>query len=539
MLRLLDRVARQGALLHRSLNIVARAETHGQRLAVVHPKTREAFTYDDLLTASSKLSFTLLNGAKDLQQARVAFLAPSTFDYVMMMWAVWRAGGVAVPLCTTHPVSELLYTIQDSQAAMVIAHPSMASAIVEALRGVADPPHLITADSESVRNATAAVTGAASLPTLAQNRRALIIYTSGTTGRPKGVVTTHEMIEAQVHMMTSRWGWSQSDAIYNVLPLHHVHGVINVVTTALYSGACCEMPPKFDAADTWSRLQSGGLTLFMAVPTIYSRLIAYYDAQSPRDQQTMSKAARSLRLMVSGSAALPDPIMKRWEDITGHKLLERYGMTETGMILTNPLNGPRLPGHVGLPFPGVTVKVVGEQEYSDPHTQALPDSVSGELHVKSPSVFLEYFNRPSETTTKEFSSGYFKTGDIVEYSPSAASYKIMGRASADIIKSAGYKISALDVERVLLAHPAVGECAVLGLPDVEYGERICAVIALRPPHTSLDLADLKDFASHDLPKYKLPTVLQLVPEVPKNAMGKVNKKSLRAEVLKSRGSASA
>ena len=528
---LLLRAAHRTAL-RRSLNIVARAKQHGERLAVVHPKTGEVFTYSDLLTASSKLSITLLNGTKDLNQARVAFLAPSTFDYVMMMWAVWRAGGVAVPLCTTHPASELQYAIQDSQAAKVIAHPSMVSAIEEALQGVTSPPQLIKADSASVRSASASITLPDDLPILSQSRRALIIYTSGTTGRPKGVVTTHEMIESQVKMMISSWNWTQSDVIYNVLPLHHVHGVVNVVTTALYAGACCEMPLKFDAADTWGRFRSGGLTLFMAVPTIYSRLIAYYDSQAPHDQQLMGSGAKSLRLMVSGSAALPDPIMKRWEEITGHRLLERYGMTETGMNLTNPLGGTRLPGHVGLPFPGVTVKVVGEQEHTDPHLLGLADTVSGELHVKSPSVFLEYFNRPSETTAKEFSGGFFKTGDIVEYSPSAGSYKIMGRASADIIKSAGYKISALDVERVLLAHPAVAECAVLGLPDAEYGERICAVIALKPPHTSLDLADLKAFAAHDLPKYKLPTILKLVSEVPKNAMGKVNKKSLRAELLR-------
>ncbi len=169
------------------------------------------------------------------------------------------------------------------------------------------------------------------LPAVAPARRAMILYTSGTTGKPKGVVTTHENIAAQITSLVEAWGWTESDRILEVLPLHHIHGIVNVIACALWVGAVCEILPRFDAQKVWERIAQGGLTLFMAVPTIYVKLIDAWEKAAPAERQRMSAGCRRMRLMVSGSAALPVPILERWKEISGHVLLERYGMTEIGM----------------------------------------------------------------------------------------------------------------------------------------------------------------------------------------------------------------
>ena len=188
----------------------------------------------------------------------------------------------------------------------------------------------------------------------------MILYTSGTTSKPKGVVTTHANVAAQIKSLVDAWEWSASDRILLCLPLHHVHGIINVVGCALWSGATCEMLPRFDANAVWDRIAGGELTLFMAVPTVYTKLIAAWDAASPARRAELSQACSRLRLMVSGSAALPVSTLQRWQEISGHTLLERYGMTEIGMALSNPLRGERVPGSVGTPLPGVEVRLVDE-----------------------------------------------------------------------------------------------------------------------------------------------------------------------------------
>src|SRR2546429_2441016 len=200
------------------------------------------------------------------------------------------------------------------------------------------------------------------LPGVAAGRRAMIVYTSGTTGKPKGVVTTHANIVAQVTSLVTAWEWRADDWILLVLPLHHVHGIINVLTCALWAGARCEMLAKFDAEQVWGRIAAGELTLFMAVPTIYGKLITAWEAATPDRRRVWSAgcAPPRMRLMVSGSAALPVARLERWRDISGHVLLERYGMTEIGMALSNPLPGGRRPGFVGTPLPGVGVRLGGD-----------------------------------------------------------------------------------------------------------------------------------------------------------------------------------
>jgi malonyl-CoA/methylmalonyl-CoA synthetase len=300
-----------------------------------------------------------------------------------------------------------------------------------------------------------------------------------------------------------------------------VHGIINVVSCALASGATCEMLPRFDAAYVWDRIASGALTLFMAVPTIYVRLIAAWEqlAQAnPAHQAELTQACAGLRLMVSGSAALPVSTLERWREISGHTLLERYGMTEIGMALSNPLHGTRVPGSVGRPLPGVEVQLVTEDG------RPAPPTTPGEIEVRGPNVFLEYWRRP-EATREAFRNGWFRTGDtaIIEN----GNYRILGRTSIDILKTGGHKVSALEIEETLRQHNAVAECAVVGVPDAEWGERIAAAVVLNRD-TELDLPSLRTWARELIAAHKLPTRLLIVKALPRNAMGKVVKPQVTA-----------
>jgi malonyl-CoA/methylmalonyl-CoA synthetase len=490
------------------LPLVARAQAHGARLAVVD--RQGSHTYADLLDASGRIAHALLADAPDLRESRIAFLTPPDFSYAAVQWAIWRGGGIAVPLATSHPPGEWEYTLHDSGASAVVAGGEFAGRIapVAARLGI---PMIGTAEALAAPPAT-------TLPALTAVRRAMMVYTSGTTGRPKGVVTTHGNLAAQVTGLVQAWGWTRDDRIVLVLPLHHVHGIVNVLTCALWSGGACEMLPAFDAAEVWNRLASGEPTLFMAVPTIYRKLISAWEAAPPERRQGWSEGARRLRLMVSGSAALPVQTLERWRELTGHTLLERYGMTEIGMALSNPLGGERRAGFVGTPLPGVEVRLV------DDRGAPVPDGTPGEIEVRGPNVFLEYWGRP-DATREAFRDGWFRTGDVAVLEQ--GSYRILGRTSVDIIKTGGYKVSALEIEEVLRTHPAVGECAVVGVPDPDWGERVAVAVELLPGG-SLELDALQSWARDRLAPYKIPRALRIVRALPRNAMGKVTKPDVTA-----------
>eukprot|EP00054_Salpingoeca_dolichothecata_P016161 m.94354 g.94354 ORF g.94354 m.94354 type:complete len:552 (-) comp21852_c0_seq2:84-1739(-) len=473
---------------------------------IVHTET---FSYRRLLDDAHRMANHLRSkfGEADLKERRVAFLSPPTYDYVTLLWGIWLAGGTAVPLCPSHPTAELKYVVEDSDPTFVIAHPQYEAQLKKAV-----PTGLFVPDFPLEQTQVSA-----EIPTISADRQALIIYTSGTTGPPKGVVTSHGNIDAQVAALHHAWGWTASDVVYNVLPLHHVHGLVTAVSAALMATATVEMPRHgFDAATTWARFAAGGLSVFTAVPTVYSRLINEFEKQPDDVQQEWSASLPQLRLMVSGSAALPAPIMNRWQEISGHKLLERYGMTELGMVLSNPLHGVRHPGHVGMPLPFVDLKVVSDKQ-GEP----------GELRFKGPNVFQEYWRKPDATKESFDDEGYFMSGDVGALNEETQSFTLMGRSSVDIIKSAGYKISALDIERVLLAHPDIAECAVVGVPDLDYGERVAAVIVLADGVETISLDTVRAHCKVELAAYKAPSVLKIIGAFKRNAMQKINKKELK------------
>lgn len=476
--------------------MIARARAHGERIAI--REDGRFYRYEDLLERSAGVAATLLDGRADLGEERVAFMAPAGFDYAAIQWGIWRAGGIAVPLSSQATARELEHVLGDSDAAVVVTIPAFANKLDLGSRRM-----LVIEDAMMANSA---------LPSLDPTRRAMILYTSGTTSKPKGVVSTHANLQAQIEALVTAWEWSAEDRIPLFLPLHHIHGIVNVLGCALWSGAVIDAFPRFDADRILPRVAADTYTLFMAVPTIYAKLAALLEAP---ENANLAVAFKRLRLMVSGSAALPAGLHRRWHELTGQHLLERYGMTETGMILSNPLHGERRPGAVGQPLPAVEVRLRSEGGET-----LHAEGEAGEIQVRGPAVFGEYWQLPA-ITAESFEDGWFRTGDMGVME--SGYYRILGRLSVDIIKSGGYKLSALEIEAALLDHPAIRECAVVGLEDDTWGETVAVAAVL---DGELALEDLQHWGKDRLSPYKLPRRLLRVESLPRNAMGKVAKKEV-------------
>jgi len=487
------------------LPLIARAERHDGRRAVVD--SQGSYTYNDLLDASSRVASALLAGRDDLHEERVAFLMTPGFPWVATLWGIWRAGGVAAPLPLNSTRPEMEYFIGNSEPS-TLAFDALAASL---LTPIAAAGGIRALSYDQLRACQPA-----ELQDIAIARRAMILYTSGTTSQPKGVVTTHANIATQVTTLVEAWEWSADDCIVLCLPLHHVHGIINVVSCALWSGATCHMLPRFDANVVWDCIAGGNVTLFMAVPTVYAKLIQAWETAAVERRTILSQACASLRLMVSGSAALPLSTFQRWKEISGHTLLERYGMTEIGMALSNPLRGERMPGSVGTPLPGIEVQLVGDDG------KAVTQGIQGEIEVRGPNVFAEYWREP-DATRDAFRGGWFRTGDTAVFEKGG--YRILGRTNIDILKTGGHKISALEIEEALRKHPAVAECAVVGVSDPEWGQRVAAAVVLNDGD-ALDLPSLRSWAKELLATYKLPSRLLLLDALPRNATGKVKKSAV-------------
>lgn len=433
-----------------------RLRSHGERVALVTGSG--VTTYAELLAEARAVASGIRGAVGPLP-----FAARRDVRTVATFLGAWRAGRVAVPYAPEAPEDE-------------VAHIRQSCGRGEVERG-----------------------------------DAVMLFTSGTTGRPKGVVLGHEALEFQVRCLTEAWELGPGDRVPLFLPLHHVHGLVNVTLCALWNGGTVELLERFDAEAVWRLIDDGRATVLMAVPTLYHRLVAAWDAATPRERQRRSDAARRLRLAVSGSAALPEVLFERWAEIADAPPLERYGMTEVGMLLSNPLNGRRIAGSVGRPLPGVEVRFADEE---------------GELEVRTLGRFRGYHGAP-EATREVLRDGWFRTGDVAEREGDR--FRLLGRRSLDIIKTGGFKVSALEVERVLLEDGSVSECAVVGVPDPEWGERVVAVVV--PARDGApSLGGLRDRARIKLARHKLPTRLEIVSELPRNALGKVTKGILKTRL---------
>ena len=451
---------------------------------------RGTWTYGELAAKSETAAARLGR----LEGRRVGLYLDRTRESVALLLGVLRAGGVAVPFSLKGTPREIEYQTSDAGISRTVT----------------------LADAAPLLEGSARFEG----PLPSADAAASILYTSGTTGRPKGVVHTHAALASQVDILYGAWGWSAGDRLLHVLPLHHVHGLVNGALGALRAGAELRFVDSFEAPQIWDAFASGEITVFYAVPTIYHRLAEAWDAAAPDLRRSWTAGVGAMRLLVSGSAALPARLWHRWREMTGQPLLERYGMTEIGMALSNPYRGERRPGTVGQPLAGMEVRIVDEEG------RDVPTGTPGEIRVRGPSLFREYWGNPG-ATRESFRDGWFLTGDVAILQDGYVA--IQGRASQDILKSAGYKLSALEIEEVVGEHPAVREVAVVGLPDPEWGEVVTACVVVKPG-ARLALEELRDWCKDKLAPYKVPRRLHLCESFPRTPLGKVMKKALAAQI---------
>ena len=440
--------------------------------------------YDDLRARAASVAAFL----GDRRGKRVALLASPGAEFVSALFGIFSSGACGLVLSPLHPAAETSYFCADADVDLVLV--------------TADQRERAAASQRPVVDLASIANGARADVAIDREDPALMLYTSGTTGKPKGAALSHRALSIQQELLGEAWGLSSSDVLLHTLPLHHMHGLCIALLSCLGAGATIRILPAFDAARVWREMERS--TVFMAVPTIYKKL---FDSPS----ECMQNATK-LRLATSGSAALPVTLAARWRELTGTIPLERFGMTEIGVGLSNPLDGERRAGTVGLPLRTVETKI---------------DEASGELFVRGPSLFSGYFRR-DEATARAHRDGWFQTGDTVA-KDERGYFRILGRTSVDILKSGGYKLSALEIEEALREHPAVSDVAVVGVPDETWGDRVVACVVARG---LLDPADLRAFAKEKLASYKCPKEVVVLPELPRNAMGKVQKPELVASLRK-------
>ncbi|MCL4275062.1 MAG: AMP-binding protein [Anaerolineales bacterium] len=448
---------------------------------------------------------------------RVALQLSKCTEFILLHLATARLGAISLPLNLAYPPDEVKYFLEDSGAKLFFALKSSKEKIQSILLQLPDLKECVFLDPSRPDQFNSLISAPISnprFPTSKPSDTAVIIYTSGTTGRPKGAEITHGNLISNFDALHKAWGWQADDALLHVLPIFHVHGLFVALHGALHAGATTLLMREFNAQKTLELLSSGECTVFMAVPTIHKRLLDVPNA----GQFNLSR----VRLITSGSDRLPDEVFTGFQKTFGYTLLERYGMTETGMNCSNPLNGERRIGSVGLPLPRVEVRIVHSET-----GESLPTGEIGDVQLRGPNIFKGYWNQPDKTSASFSADSWFKTGDLGCLE--ADGYLTLCGRSKDLIISGGLNIYPPEVERVLAEHPAVSACAVIGCPDAEWGEKVTAVVVLNKEGSTTS-EELMRFCREKLAPYKSPKAIVFRPDLPCNAMGKVQKAELRKEI---------
>jgi len=467
---------------------------------------------------------------------RVALYLENSPMFLAAYLGIYLAGGIVVLVNTQYRQVELRHIINDAGVRLCVTDPER---YPELRRGanelpgleavvLAEPPNApLPAADESILRAGFVVYPSATFVTettvsdliMPQPEDvALIGYTSGTTGRSKGAMLRHRNLVANSAAVTHAWHWTEQDQLLLTLPLFHIHGLGVGMHGTFLTGGTVDLRRRFDAAEVYATLLQGEVTMFFGVPTMYTRLIAQARQHEQRPQP--------IRLFVSGSAPLDVQTFTEFEQLFGLRILERYGMTETVMNLTNPYDGERRPGTVGQPFPGQEARIVEVES-----RQPVPDETPGEIQVRGPHVFKGYWNRPDATAEVFDAEGWFSTGDLGRRSADGY-FTIAGRAR-ELIISGGYNIYPREIEEVLLGHPAVAEAAVLGLPDPDLGEQVIATIVRHQTDATPESleAELITRCRDQLAAYKKPRRVVFVDTLPRNALGKVQKHVLKEQLV--------
>jgi malonyl-CoA/methylmalonyl-CoA synthetase len=462
---------------------------------------------------------------------RVALFLENCSQFVVAYLGSHLAGCIAVLVNTQYRQVELSHILNDAGVRLCVTFPAGAAELTT-INAPSLAALILVGDQEDAGDRDASQTlghfsfanwlasgadnaGAdAPFPMPAPAAPAVLAYTSGTTGRAKGALLLQRNLLANIRAIAQAWRWTADDRLLLTLPLFHAHGLMVGMHGTLLTGASAVLRRKFDAADVLATIDADPtITMFFGVPTMYGRLLAEAERHGP---------LHPLRLYVSGSAPLSPQVFAEFERVFGQRILERYGMTETIMNMTNPYDGERRPGTVGAPFPGQEARVVGVAD-----RQPLPDGEIGEIEVRGPHVFAGYWNRPDATAEAFEVGGWFKTGDL-GWRSADDYYTITGRAR-ELIISGGYNIYPREVEDTLAEHPAVAEVAVLGAPDADLGEQVVAVIVPRQGHAP-DAAEIIAYCRERLASYKKPRRVVFVDSLPRNALGKVQKHLLATRI---------
>jgi acyl-CoA synthetase (AMP-forming)/AMP-acid ligase II len=439
---------------------------------------------------------------------RVAVGLGNSLELVASVLGVLRSGAVLVPLNPAYSADEVTYVVGDAQASLAIVESEHAIMLAQAqlprLSVIATGLDGFAADGLPA-------------PPADPEAPALIVYTSGTTGRPKGAVLSHRALLTNLTTVARAWGWTEDDRLLLTLPCFHLHGLALGIIGSFLAGSSVVLRRRFVAEEVCADLEEHRATMFFGVPTMYNRLLALPDRLSTdRDLGRM-------RLWVSGSAPLPAATFERFRQRFGVEILERFGMTECGFPLATPYDGPRRAGTVGVPLPGVSVRVIDPEAADAGHLIDMHDGFEGELAISGPNLFSGYWNRPEETR-RALVDGYLRSGDVA-VREADGTFRILGRMSMDIIKTRGFKVSAVEIEDCLQRHPQVQEVAVVGFPDPDQGERVVAAIT-PAAGVRLSAEDIRAFAREHLAPHKVPSRVVFIDEIPRTGPGKCKKKEL-------------
>lgn len=465
------------------------------------------FSHADAAGESARLANLLLAlGAK--RGDRIAVQAEKSPASLFLYLGCLRAGLVYLPLNTAYQRGELAYFIEDAEPRVIVCSPQSVGLMQDLSAGAAQ---VLSLDEHGQGSLTREAVGHApefSTVESQANDLAVIIYTSGTTGRSKGAMVTHRNLESNAQTLVEYWKFGENDVLLHALPIFHVHGLFVANHCALLSGAKLLWHRKFDAKLVLRDLPRA--TAMMGVPTFYTRLLG--------EQAFTRELSKGIRLFISGSAPLLADTFAEFHARTGQHILERYGMSETGMNTSNPLDGERRAGSVGFPLPGVSVRIAGD------HDRILPSGEIGSIQVRGENVFSGYWRMPERTREEFTADGWFRTGDVGVFDGDGY-LSIVGRAK-DLIISGGYNVYPKEIELVLDAIPGVAESAVIGVPHPDFGESVTAVIVPRKG-AQLDAAAIISELKKNLASFKVPKQVYLVDDLPRNAMGKVQKAELR------------
>jgi malonyl-CoA/methylmalonyl-CoA synthetase len=437
---------------------------------------------------------------------RVALFLGNHPDLLAAYLGTHLAGGVVVPVNTQYRKGELRHIFGDAGVRLCLTDEERKPELQRTREDLPELEAVIEAGPEF--EDFLGETHSLQMPR--GEDLAVIAYTSGTTGRSKGAMLLHHNLVANAQAVCEAWHWTGEDTLLLALPLFHTHGLMVGAHGTFFTGSDAELHSKFDAAATYDALLAGRVTMFFGVPTMYTRLLREAEARDERPDP--------IRLYVSGSAPLSPQAFDEFEGLFGERILERYGMTETIMNLTNPYEGERRPGTVGRPFPGQEARVVGVET-----REPLADGEIGEIEVRGPNVFPGYWNRPDATEESFDKEGWFATGDL-GYVGEDGYFTISGRAK-ELIISGGYNVYPREVEVAIEGCPGVSEVAVVGLPDPEFGERVVAVVV--PDDPGLTAEKVTSFCREDLAGFKKPREVVFVDDLPRNALGKVLKHKVR------------